>query len=65
MASAARLAERLLCPCVVLAGEVLIGGREMRTMGVEAAYGLEVGADEVTVDGLRAMAIRVGRSWRW
>ena len=37
----------------------------MRTMGVEAAYGLEVGAAEVTVDGLRALAVRVGRSWRW
>lgn len=65
VASAARLAERLLCPCIVLAGEVLIGGREMRTMGVEAAYGLDVGAGEVTVEALRALAVRVGRSWRW
>ena len=65
VASAAQLAERLLCPCVVLAGEVLIGGREMRTMGVEAAYGLDVGAGEVTVEDLRALAVRVGRSWRW
>ena len=49
VASAARLAAELLCPCVVLAGEVLIGGREMRTMGVEAAYGLDVAAGDVTV----------------
>ena len=59
VASAARLAERLLCPCVVLAGEVLIGGREMRTMGVEAAYGLDVGAGEVKVES--AGAGRPGR----
>ena len=25
-------------PCIVIAGEVLIGSREMRTMGIEAAY---------------------------
>jgi glycerate 2-kinase len=65
VASAARLAAELLCPCVVLAGEVLIGGREMRTMGVEAAYGLDVAAGEVTFDALRGLAVRVGRSWRW
>ena len=63
--SAARLAAELLCPCVVIAGEVLIGGREMRTMGVEAAYGLESGLGDVTKAGLRALAERVGRSWRW
>ena len=26
-----------LAPCIVIAGEVLIGSREMRTMGIEAA----------------------------
>ena len=65
VSSAARLAAELLCPCVVVAGEVLIGGREMRTMGIEAAYGLENGLDHVTEAALRALAERVGRSWRW
>lgn len=65
VAAAARLAADLLCPCVVLAGEVLIGGREMRTMGVEAAYGLDTDAGAVSAAGLRALAARVGRSWRW
>jgi glycerate 2-kinase len=64
VAAAAELASRLLCPCVVVAGEVLIGGREMRTMGVEAAYGLDL-RDAVTGEGLRNLAVRVGRSWRW
>jgi glycerate 2-kinase len=65
VSSAARLAAELLCPCVVVAGEVLIGGREMRTMGVEAAYGLEVPAAEISAERLQALAVRIGRSWRW
>ena len=65
VSAAARLATELLCPCVVVAGEVLIGGREMRTMGIEAAYGLASGLGDVTDAGLRALAERVGRSWRW
>jgi glycerate kinase len=64
VSAAAALAERLLCPCVVLAEEVLIGGREMRTMGVEAAYPIEPGPDGPT-ERLRAAAVRIGRSWRW
>ena len=46
-----------LAPCIVIAGEVLIGSREMRTMGIEAAYPVresqhddpqgEVSADEL------------------
>lgn len=62
VAAAAALAERLLCPCVVLAEEVLIGGREMRTMGIEAAYGIE---GPFSVDRLRRLSERVGRTWRW
>ena len=71
VAAAAQAAAGALGPCVVVAGEVLIGAREMRTMGVEAAYavrrttgdapsGGDVGADE-----LAATARRVGRSWSW
>ena len=60
----------LLAPCVVVAGEVLIGGREMRTMGVEAAYAVHpsTGTDAVPVvdaDELAATARRVARTWRW
>ena len=38
VAAAAAKAVELLSPCVVIAGEVVIGSREMRTMGIEAAY---------------------------
>lgn len=70
VAAAAALAARLLAPCVVVAGEVLIGAREMRTMGIEAAYAVhESTTDEppgtVTADELTATAARVARTWRW
>lgn len=70
VAAAAALAGRLLAPCVVVAGEVLIGGREMRTMGIEAAYAVHesTGVEQapvVTTDELVATASRVARSWRW
>jgi glycerate kinase len=69
--AAAEAASGVLAPCVVVAGEVLIGAREMRTLGVEAAYAVRestldapVGGD-VTAGELAAMAHRVGRSWSW
>lgn len=70
VAAAAALAGRLLAPCVVVAGKVLIGAREMRTMGIEAAYAVHESAgtgDEapVTPDELGATARRVARTWRW
>ncbi len=70
VAAAAALAGRLLAPCVVVAGEVLIGAREMRTMGIEAAYGVrEAGTSDtnavVTPDELASTARRVARTWRW
>ena len=69
VAAAAKLAARFLAPCVVVAGEVLIGAREMRTMGIEAAYAVREtptsAADLVTADELSATAGRVARSWRW
>lgn len=71
VAEAAAVAARLLCPCIVLAGEVLIGGREMRTLGIEAAYAVHdstadapTGTQVQTAD-LAALAARVARSWRW
>ncbi|MGI8459560.1 MAG: glycerate kinase [Propionibacteriaceae bacterium] len=72
VAEVARIAERALRPCVVVAGEVRIGGREMRTMGIEAAYAVrEPVLDDVPsradVDGgdLYRLGARVARTWRW
>src|SRR3954453_5529786 len=36
----ATVAEEALRPCVVLAGQVLVGSREMRALGIESAYSL-------------------------
>ena len=55
-------------PCIVLAGQVLVGSREMRAMGVESAYAM---ADLVGLDAamgepyasLAALAERVARTW--
>ena len=34
----AEVAAQALVPCIALAGQVLIGSREMRALGVESAY---------------------------
>jgi glycerate kinase len=71
VAAAAEAAGAALAPCIVVAGEVVIGAREMRTMGIEAAYAvLDSAADRpvspvVTADQLAALARRVARSWTW
>jgi glycerate kinase len=64
----AAVAAEVLRPCVVLAGDVLVGSREMRTMGVESAYSLVdlVGRDRAlgqARDSLVALAERVARTW--
>jgi glycerate kinase len=71
VAAAAEIAAGHLAPCVVIAGEVLIGAREMRTMGIEAAYpirtstlDLPTGGD-LTADEVARAAVRVARTWRW
>ena len=71
VAEAARIGVERLCPCIAVAAEVLIGGREMRTMGIESAYPVREptleslhGAD-VSEAELMATARRIGRSWRW
>jgi glycerate kinase len=71
VAGAAHLAGDRLAPCIAVAGEVLIGSRELRTMGIESAYALRgsdaaasVGGD-VTETELGTLARRIGRSWRW
>ena len=70
VSAAAERAATALSPCVLIAGEVVVGSREMRTMGIEAAYAVNTStADaptgEVSEDDLRRIAGRVARSWRW
>ena len=57
-------------PCIVLAGEVVIGGREQRTMGVESAYAVHQetvlgSVRPVSPEQLRALAGRVAHTWSW
>jgi glycerate kinase len=64
----AEIAGQALRPCVVLAGQVLVGAREMRAMGVESAYSVVdvVGRDAAFAEpaaGLEALAQRVARTW--
>lgn len=71
VAEAARVAGEQLAPCIAVAVEVLIGGRELRTLGIESAYPVRertpttTAAGDVTEVELIALARRVGRSWRW
>ncbi|HYO38155.1 MAG TPA: glycerate kinase [Nocardioidaceae bacterium] len=55
-------------PCIALAGKVLVGSREMRTMGVESAYATvdlvgEKASFADPVGSLAALAERTARSW--
>lgn len=64
----AKIANDAMRPCVVLAGKVLLGAREMRTMGVESAYSLIdlVGEERAFADpagALADLAERVARTW--
>ncbi|MEP6815869.1 MAG: glycerate kinase [Marmoricola sp.] len=64
----AQLAIPALVPCIAVAGAVLVGSREMRTLGIESAYSLVelVGEDAAFGDpagSLATLAERVARSW--
>ncbi|MFA6575250.1 MAG: glycerate kinase, partial [Nocardioides sp.] len=64
----ATIAQDALRPCVALAGQVLVGSREMRALGVESAYSLVdlVGEERAFADpagSLAALAERVARTW--
>jgi len=64
----AAVAEAALRPCVVMAGQVLVGAREMRALGVESAYALVdlVGEERAMGDpagALADVAERVARTW--
>jgi glycerate 2-kinase len=64
----AAIAGQAARPCIALAGRVLVGSREMRTLGVESAYAMVdlVGEDAALgspADSLAALAERVARTW--
>jgi glycerate kinase len=64
----ATVAEEALRPCVVLAGKVLIGSREMRALGIESAYALVdlVGEERAFAEpaaALAELAARTARTW--
>jgi glycerate 2-kinase len=64
----AAIAQEALRPCVALAGQVLVGSREMRALGVESAYSLVDLVGEERAFGepaasLAALAERVARTW--
>jgi glycerate kinase len=64
----AEIAGRALAPCIALAGQVLVGSREMRALGVESAYSVVdlVGQEAAFSDpagSLATLAERVARTW--
>ncbi|QCW51244.1 glycerate kinase [Nocardioides dongxiaopingii] len=64
----AEVAAEALRPCVAIAGQVLVGSREMRALGVESAYSLVelVGEERAFADpagALADVAARVARTW--
>ncbi len=64
----AAVAAQALRPCIALAGQVLVGSREMRALGVESAYGMVdlVGERASFADpagSLAALAERTARTW--
>jgi glycerate kinase len=64
----AAVAGAAIRPCIALAGEVLVGSREMRALGIESAYSVVdlVGREAALADpaeSLSALAERVARSW--
>lgn len=64
----AEVAMRHATPCIVLAGRVDVGSREMRALGVESGYGMadRVGQEAAMAEPARHLAdlaARVARSW--
>ena len=67
-AGVAAVAQRALRPCVVLAGRVLVGSREMRALGIESAYAaVDLVGQECSLhrpaEALAELAARVARTW--
>lgn len=62
----AEQAQQAMRPCIALAGTVVIGAREMRTMGVESAYPVhEAAGRDVTAAELTEVAARIAHTWTW
>ena len=64
----AGVASEALRPCIALAGQVLVGSREMRALGIESAYSLvdlvgEERALGAPAEALADLAQRVARTW--
>lgn len=64
----AAIANRVLVPCIALAGQVLVGAREMRALGIESGYSVSdlVGEEASFADpagSLAAVAERTARTW--
>lgn len=64
----AEVAAQHLVPCIALAGQVLVGSREMRALGVESAYSLvdlvgEERALGAPAEALADLAARTARTW--
>jgi len=64
----AEVAAAAVRPCIALAGQVLVGAREMRALGIESAYSCVelVGEERSLADpagSLAALAERVARTW--
>lgn len=64
----AEIAAEALRPCVALAGQVLVGAREMRALGIESAYSLvdlvgEEQAFAAPAESLARLAERTARTW--
>lgn len=66
----AEVASAALVPCIALAGQVLVGAREMRALGIESAYSLvdlvgEERALEAADEALAELAERTARTWSY
>ena len=64
----ARIAAEAIRPCIALAGQVLVGSREMRALGIESAYSMvELVGEEASMaepaESLALLAERVARTW--
>lgn len=64
----AKIAGEAIRPCIALAGQVLVGSREMRALGIESAYAVMdlTGRDAAFAEpaaSLSALAERVARTW--
>ena len=64
----AAVAQSALRPCIVLAGRVFLGSRELRTIGIESAYAVaDLVGEERSIaapyQSLADLAERVARTW--